>query len=81
MLNELSKKYTVIYFKPHPRNSNELIDKILKLNYKIGPRRGGDIEKIFAETTKVNDVLGWTAQYDIKDMMQHAWAWQQGLGE
>ncbi|MBT6236612.1 MAG: UDP-glucose 4-epimerase GalE [Bacteroidetes bacterium] len=53
----------------------------LKLNYKIGPRRGGDIEKIFAETTKVNDVLGWTAQYDIKDMMQHAWAWQQGLGE
>lgn len=34
-LSELAKKYTVIYFKPHPRNSNELIDKILKLNYKI----------------------------------------------
>jgi len=51
----------------------------LKLNYKIGPRRIGDIEQIYADTTKVNTVLGWSAQYDIADMMQHAWAWQQGL--
>ena len=51
----------------------------VKLNYKIGPRRGGDIEQIYADTTKVNGLLGWTAQYDINDMMKHAWAWQQGL--
>jgi UDP-glucose 4-epimerase len=51
----------------------------VKLNYKIGPRRGGDIEQIYADTTKVNDLLGWSAQYDIEDMMQHAWAWQLGL--
>ena len=51
----------------------------VKLNYKIGPRRGGDIEQIYADTSKVNALLGWSAQYDIADMMQHAWAWQQGL--
>lgn len=49
------------------------------LNYKIGPRRGGDIEQIWADTTKVNNVLGWNAQYDLNDMMQHAWAWQRAL--
>ncbi|MDB9882892.1 UDP-glucose 4-epimerase GalE [Bacteroidia bacterium] len=49
------------------------------LNYKIGPRRGGDIEKIWADTAKVSDVLGWNAQYDINDMMKHAWSWQIGL--
>ncbi len=51
----------------------------VKLNYKIGPRRGGDIEQIYADTSKVNALLGWSAQYDIVDMMKHAWAWQQGL--
>ena len=51
----------------------------LKLAYKLGDRRTGDVEQIFADTTKVNDVLGWTAQYDINDMMKHAWAWEQGL--
>ena len=53
----------------------------VKLNYTIGQRRGGDIEQIYADTTKVNNLLGWSAQYDIADMMKHAWAWQQGLDE
>lgn len=53
----------------------------VKLNYTIGQRRGGDIEQIYADTTKVNNLLGWSAKYDIGDMMKHAWAWQQGLDE
>ncbi|MFT4875653.1 MAG: UDP-glucose 4-epimerase [Bacteroidia bacterium] len=53
----------------------------VKLNYTIGPRRGGDVEQIYADTTKVNKLLGWSAQYDIADMMKHAWLWQQGLSE
>ena len=53
----------------------------VKLNYKVGPRRGGDIEQIYSDTKKVNNLLGWSAQYDIADMMKHAWAWQQGLDE
>ena len=51
----------------------------LKLAYKLGDRRVGDVEQIFADTTKVNKLLGWNAQYDINDMMKHSWAWEQGL--
>jgi len=51
----------------------------IKLNYKIGPRRPGDIEQIWADTTKVSEALGWKPQYGVEDMMKHAWAWQQGL--
>ncbi len=50
------------------------------LNYKLGPRRPGDVEQIWADTTKINTVLGWTPEYELNDMMKHAWAWQQGLG-
>ncbi|MFT5347853.1 MAG: UDP-glucose 4-epimerase [Bacteroidia bacterium] len=53
----------------------------VKLNYKVGPRRAGDIEQIYADTTKVNNLLGWSARYGIVDMMKHAWAWQKGLDE
>ena len=53
----------------------------VKLNYTVGPRRGGDIEQIYADTTKVNNLLGWSAKYDIADMMKHAWVWQQGLSD
>jgi UDP-glucose 4-epimerase len=51
----------------------------IKLNYKIGPRRAGDVEQIWADTSKVSEVLGWKPQYGVEDMMKHAWAWQQGL--
>lgn len=51
----------------------------LKLNYKIGPRRSGDVEQIWADTEKVSNVLGWQAEYNLADMMRDAWSWQQGL--
>ena len=44
--------------------------------HKIGQRRAGDIEKIWADPKKANQVLGWTAQADIKDTMANAWKWQ-----
>lgn len=51
----------------------------MKLNYAIGSRRAGDIEQIWADTTKVSSVLGWHPQYGISDMMKHAWNWQKSL--
>ncbi|PCJ63909.1 MAG: UDP-glucose 4-epimerase GalE [Bacteroidetes bacterium] len=51
----------------------------VKLNYQIGSRRAGDIEQIWADTSKVSKVLNWNAQYTINDMMKHAWAWQKTL--
>lgn len=49
--------------------------------HKIGARRAGDIEKIWAEPKKANEVLGWTAEADIKDTMRNAWTWQCHVNE
>ena len=52
-----------------------------KLKYEIVDRRPGDVEKIYADTTKVNDVLGWQAEKDLDEMMLSAWNWQKTLQE
>ena len=48
----------------------------VEVPYKIGPRRAGDIEKIWADPTKANTVLGWKAEVPIEETMRNAWAWQ-----
>lgn len=47
--------------------------------YKIGPRRAGDIEKIWADPKKANEVLGWKAEVPIDQTMKNAWQWQCSL--
>lgn len=61
-------------------NTFEEINQI-KVPYKIGPRRSGDVVKVWAETTKVENVLGWKAQRDLSTMMKDAWNWQLELGK
>ena len=53
----------------------------LKLPYKIVGRREGDIEQIWADPKRANEVLGWHAQVGIDDTMRSAWRWQQRLRE
>ena len=48
----------------------------VKVPYHIGARRAGDIEKIWADPKKANEVLGWKADTDIDDTMRNAWQWQ-----
>lgn len=48
----------------------------VKVPYKVGARREGDIEKIWAIPTKANEVLGWKADTPIEETMKNAWAWQ-----
>lgn len=48
----------------------------VKVPHRIGERRAGDIEKIWANPYKANNVLGWKAEADIKDTMRNAWKWQ-----
>lgn len=48
-----------------------------KLPYKIVGRREGDIMSAFADTTKANSDLGWTARFNIEDALASAWKWQQ----
>lgn len=51
----------------------------MKLPYRIQSRRSGDVEKVFADTSYSNKVLGWKAEKDIREMMASAWAWEQQL--
>ena len=48
----------------------------VKVPHKIGERRAGDIEKIWADPKKANEDLGWTAVVPIDETMKNAWAWQ-----
>ena len=48
-----------------------------KLNYKIGPRRPGDVVAIYANNDYARSSLGWEIKYDLKEMMRTAWAWEQ----
>jgi UDP-glucose 4-epimerase len=52
-----------------------------KLSYKFVDRREGDIVAAYADTTKANGVLKWTAEFNIEDAMESAWKWQQKLEE
>jgi UDP-glucose 4-epimerase len=51
----------------------------VKVPHRIGPRREGDIEKIWAEPRHANEVLAWVARETLDDTMRSAWAWQQTL--
>ena len=51
----------------------------VKVPYKIGERRQGDIEQIWADPRKANEVLGWKAETPIERTLESAWRWQQSL--
>ncbi len=64
----------------------ELIDTFesatgVKVPHKIVGRREGDIEKVWANPKKANEVLGWVADTPLADTMVSAWKWQQHLAE
>ena len=50
-----------------------------KVNYRIAPRREGDIEQIWADPSRANEVLGWKAGLSLDDMTLSAWKWQLTL--
>ena len=50
-----------------------------KLNYQIGPRRAGDVEKVYAQVDKSKNVLNWETKYSLQDSMRDSWNWQKKL--
>ncbi|WP_283639893.1 UDP-glucose 4-epimerase GalE [Mesonia mobilis] len=48
-----------------------------KLPYKLVDRRPGDVISAYADTTKANSDLGWTARFNLEDALASAWKWQQ----
>ncbi len=50
-----------------------------KVQYKIGPRRDGDVVATYASTEKANKVLNWHAEKTLDDALLDAWQWQEKL--
>ena len=53
----------------------------VKVPHKIVGRREGDIEKVWANPDRANNVLGWKATTSIEDTMRSDWNWQLRLRE
>ena len=53
----------------------------VKLNYRVGDRRPGDVEQIYSDSSLAKEKLGWETKYDINDMMASAWKWQLELNK
>ena len=45
----------------------------VKVNYKIAPRRPGDIDACYADPSYAKEQLGWTAEKGIEEMCKDAY--------
>ncbi|MGN6214646.1 UDP-glucose 4-epimerase GalE [Parafilimonas sp.] len=52
-----------------------------KLNYRLGPRRPGDVVAIYANNDLAKSALNWDITYDLDDMMRTAWEWELKIKE
>ena len=64
----------------------QLIDEFeaatsVKVPHRIAARREGDIEKVWANPSRANKVLGWKADTPLADTLRSAWKWQLALRE
>ncbi|MGN6477423.1 MAG: UDP-glucose 4-epimerase GalE [Flavipsychrobacter sp.] len=50
-----------------------------KLNYKIGDRRPGDVVEVYANNAKARALLDWDIKYNLDQMMDTAWRWEQAM--
>lgn len=47
------------------------------LNYEIVDRRPGDVEKVYADARKANQVLDWFADTPLEETLKSAWEWEK----
>lgn len=47
--------------------------------YQIVGRREGDIEKVWANPQRANDILGWKADTPVEDVLLSAWNWEKKI--
>lgn len=51
----------------------------LKLSWNIAERRPGDVEKVYADASKVKKSLNWSCKFSLEDALKHAWNWEKKL--
>ncbi|MDQ3048357.1 MAG: UDP-glucose 4-epimerase GalE [Bacteroidota bacterium] len=53
----------------------------LKLNYKVGPKRPGDVCAIYSDTTLSEKELGWKPRFSLEEMIETAWKWELNMAK
>lgn len=48
----------------------------VKIPYRIGPRRPGDLASVYSDPSLARKELGWSAQYGLLRMCADSWRWQ-----
>jgi UDP-glucose 4-epimerase len=58
----------------------QTVQKVTGLEVKsvYGPRRPGDPPQLVADTSKINQELGWKAKYSLEDIVKTAFKWHSG---
>lgn len=51
------------------------------LNYKIAPRRPGDLATCYSDPSKAFEILGWKAERGLDEMCEDSWRWQKNNPE
>lgn len=51
------------------------------LPHVYGPRRSGDVVSMYADNSKAKDLLNWSPEFGLEEMMSSAWKWQQHLDQ
>lgn len=62
----------------------EVVNKFIeltgvKINFEFGPRRDGDIVKIWADPELAINQLAWKAELTLDEMILNAWQWENNL--
>lgn len=53
----------------------------LSVNYKIQPRRAGDIVEAFADNSFAKKELNWQPTISLEESLRNSWNWEQNLGQ
>ncbi|MEX0724299.1 MAG: UDP-glucose 4-epimerase GalE [Gracilimonas sp.] len=83
-LEKLETKPGLVVYNLGTGNGSSVLDMInafekasgKKVPYKIAPRRPGDIAACYADPSKAEKELGWTAKRGIEEMCEDTWRWQ-----
>lgn len=49
----------------------------VEIPYVIDPRRPGDPDEVYADSSKAEKLLGWKAELGIEEMCEDTWRWQK----
>jgi len=49
----------------------------IEIPYKIVGRRDGDVAECYADASKAQEILGWSAELTLEDMCRSSWKWQK----